>query len=118
LKGNDVQGKTCGLDKRNVFTGGIYLSVGIALFLYGWSLGFSRYAIWFELLGLILSGIGVIISFHGATADLVKPEWVYRETPRYQKLIFKALAYFGLALGLLAVLLMIVTLALWLMEHI
>ena len=106
------------MDKRTVFVGGICLSVGIALFLYGWSLGFSRYAIWFELLGLTLLGIGFVVSFYGATADLVKPEWVHQEIPGYQKLILKVLAYFGLALGLLAVLLVIVTLALLLMDYI
>jgi vacuolar-type H+-ATPase subunit I/STV1 len=110
------KGKTCGLDKRNVFRGETCLSVGIALFLYGWSLGFSRYAIWFELLGLILSGTGFVISFYGVIADLVKPQWVSQEIPGYQKLILKVLAYFGLALGLIAVVVVIVTLALWLMD--
>lgn len=106
------------MDKRTVFRGGICLSVGIALFLYGCNLGISTYAIWFELLGPILSGIGFLISFYGATADLVKPEWVSQEIPEYQKLILKFLAYFGLALGLIAVVVVVVTLGLWLMDYI
>jgi hypothetical protein len=68
--------------------------------------------------GLALSAIGFVISFYGATADLVKPEWVYQETPGYQKLIVKALGYLGLALGLLVVLLSIVVLSLWLMGYV
>jgi hypothetical protein len=107
-----------GLDKRTVFSGGIGLSVGIALFLFGWSLGSSGHAFWFVLLGLTFSTIGFLISVYGATADLVKPEWVQQETPGYQKLILKLLAYLGLALGLLTVLLVIVGTALLLMGYI
>ncbi len=107
------------MDKRIVFTGGVCFSIGIVLFLHGWSLvGFSVYAIWFELLGFTFSAIGFFISFYGATADLVKPEWVYQETNKYQKLIVKVLGYLGLALGLFFVLLVIVALALWLMGYI
>lgn len=106
------------MDKRFVFTGGVCFSIGVVLFLHGWSLvGFSEYAIWFELLGLVISGTGFVISFYGATANLVKPEWVYQETPRYQKFIVKTLGYLGLALGLFFVLLVIVALALWLMGY-
>ena len=104
------------MDKRIVFAGGICFSIGIALFFLAWSLGFSGYAIWFVLLGLIISGIGFVIAFYGATADLVKPEWVYQETPGYQKLILKVLAYLGLALGLLVVLLVIVALVLFCLQ--
>jgi len=99
--------------------GVVCFSIGIVLFLHGWSLvGFSGYSIWFELLGLLLSAIGFVISFYGATAGLVKPEWVCQETPGYQKLIVKVLGYLGLALGLFFVLLVIVALALWLTGYI
>lgn len=99
-----------------MFAGAMCFSVGVALFVLAWSLGSSGYAIWVVLLGLIVSGIGFVIFSYGATAGLFKPEWVYQETPGYQKLILKALAYLGLALGLLVVLLVIVALVLFYLQ--
>jgi len=104
------------LDKRIVFAGGMCFSVGVALFVLAWSLGGSGYAIWVVLLALIVSGIGFVIFSYGATAGLFKPEWVYQETPGYQKWFLKALAYLGLALGLLVALMVIAALVLFLLQ--